>query len=362
MKTKKDTQTIVDLPEPILWHLLGTKRPHLSKGIQACMLHIINLAPKSAIVGRDQWDNLWIDLRGGKSRTLFAGHLDTVESKEGKNLLYYSKSGLISTNGRDVLGADDGAGCAMMVSLMLAKVPGLYVFTQGEECGSQAAKSAVNDPRLNDIDRCIAFDRKGRFDIVADQAKGILASRAFVTALSDAIGMKHGWAIGSYTDSSEFHKTIKEIVNISIGYQANHSVHETLDYPYFCDLRKACLKVDWEALPTVGPEPKKTIHFPAYQGRFWEDDDYYSSYDAGVYTRRTTTTEPTAKGPIPLYPSPWDTSARLLCRTLGYDPNVDIEAFEAIAKEMRFVHASGVREGRKEVYDLNRLTHLGFRK
>ena len=43
-KQKKVPKTILDCPEPILWHLLSTKRPHGSQGIQECMTHIEALA------------------------------------------------------------------------------------------------------------------------------------------------------------------------------------------------------------------------------------------------------------------------------------------------------------------------------
>ena len=70
--------------EPILWHLLSTKRPNYSKGIQGVINHIINLAPAGSLVKTDKWGSLWIDTRTDKSRTMFAAHLDTVERKTWK--------------------------------------------------------------------------------------------------------------------------------------------------------------------------------------------------------------------------------------------------------------------------------------
>ena len=369
--SKERPPTVLEVPEPILWHVLSTKRPHLSAGIQEIMLHIIKIAPKNAVISRDLWDNLWIDTRGKSgSRTMFAAHLDTVETRgrEGRTPIFYSKSQWIDTNGKAILGADDGAGVAMLCSLM-HKVPALYIFTQGEECGGAAAKATAGDARLKDIDRCIAFDRKGTKDIVADQVRGILASKDFVTALADAIDMGHSWAVGSYTDSSEFNGSVKEIVNISIGYESAHTVNEKFNYAYFKKLRTACLKLDWEALPTVGPDLTATTyrHGGWKRGQGWEDDleRYYDRLWAEREDRKskpdTYYSQRSYNPPLPFIPqtdqpTPWLTEANKLVVALGFDPKIDLALLDKISESMRIMHAMGKVEGRKEVYNLNRFS------
>jgi hypothetical protein len=335
----------------------------MSAGIQEIMLHIIKIAPKNAIIGRDAWDNLWIDTRGNSgSRTMFAAHLDTVETrgKEGRTPIFYSKSQWIDTNGKSILGADDGAGVAMLCSLM-HRVPALYIFTQGEECGGAAAKKTAGDPRLKDIDRCIAFDRKGTKDIVADQARGILASKDFVTALADAIDMGHSWAVGSYTDSSEFNGSVKEIVNISIGYESAHTCNEKFNYAYFKKLRAACLKIDWEALPTVGPDLTVTTyrHGKKYN---WENDldAYYDRLAADHYKTQRYYNPPLPFVPKTDQPTPWLTEANRLVTALGFDPKIDLALLHQVEDSMRVMHAMGKVEGRKEVYNLNRFSPRGL--
>ena len=363
-KQKKEPKTILDCPEPILWHLLSTKRPHGSQGIQECMTHIEALAPRGAVIHRDTWDNLWIDCRGKtESKTMFAAHLDTVEARgqEGLNTLLWYHSGWVDTAAKAILGADDGAGCAMLVSLMMGGTPALYLFTQGEECGGLAAKEAAKDTvKLTGIDRCIAFDRKGNRDIVADQARGVLASRAFVTDLATKLGMGHTWSTGSYTDSSEFSGTIKEIVNISIGYTANHCVNERLDYLYFKSLRAACLKMDWESLPTVGPDPEANKcrkygrggygHYGGY-GEDWSGwEDWEDWKRDNVYTSRGSKGHQPALPLITLDKCPWIGEARTLADSLGFDPDVDEALTAKLSQSLKDMYDLGGIHARQDIY------------
>lgn len=227
--------TIPDFPskleeEPILWNLLSTHRGNGSKGLQKAMDKIWYLAPEHSVKKFDFQGDLWIDNRQDKSKTLFCAHVDTVEArgKEGTFKIEITEKGIVRSVGRkEIMGVDDGAGVAMLVSLLQANVPGMYLFTHGEECGGNPMRGSILDPLAREpYDRCIAFDRRGDEDIVADQASGILASEAFVTELAIRLNMGHKWAIGSYTDSSEFKGKIKEIVNVSIGYDANHSAYK----------------------------------------------------------------------------------------------------------------------------------------
>ena len=369
--------------EPILWHLLSTKRPNYSKGIQGVINHIINLAPKGSLVKTDKLGSLWIDTRTETSRTMFAAHLDTVERQgiEGKIPIEITPSGIVrSVNANAVMGVDDGGGVAMIVSLMLAGIPALYLFTQGEECGGLPAKFAVNDPWIHDLDRCIAFDRKGTTDIVANQARGILASRTFVEDLAKRLNMGHSWAIGSYTDSSEFFNQIKEIVNISIGYNTNHTAMETLDYNYFKALRMACLALDWETLPTIGGDKSAGRNTASkywgggrmYTGRagyatdLYGDDDYYDLQIPAKKSLGKIATkvpgivklekkpEPETEAPLDYIDvpelEPWDIQAELLADALGFDPATDVCLMDELTQALEEMYAQGMKQGRKEAF------------
>jgi hypothetical protein len=66
---------------------------------------------------------------------------------------------------------------------------------------------------------------------------------------------------GVYTDSAEFVDLISECTNISVGYYKEHSTNEHQDIKHLIKLADACLKVDWESLPT---KRNKKIHEPKY--------------------------------------------------------------------------------------------------
>jgi hypothetical protein len=230
---------------------LGTTRPDGSPAIAFLQGQLEALAEDcGAEVQTDAMNNLWCDLGG---TTVYTAHLDTVSPREQKVNLQYA-DGILRSDGNAVMGADDGAGIAILAGMMAAGKPGLYLFAQGEESGGHGAKHAakVQTSRLMRYSRAVAFDRKGTVDICGSQCVGTLASDEFVDTLADQLGMGHKWADGLYTDNAEFSGLIPEIVNIACGYENNHSKNETLDVGYLLKLFDRCIAIDWDALPTVG--------------------------------------------------------------------------------------------------------------
>ena len=255
----------------ILCTALRTCRPHGGKGVKVLRDAIQGTFPDHASI--DASGNLWI-VTDPTSKTLFQAHLDSVHRRDGKQAIIWTTASesIISTPDGYCLGADDGAGCAILAHLISHNVPGTYCFTQGEECGGIGGKwIKTNLPKkLKYFNRCIAFDRKGKTDICGAQSCGNCASELFVKTLSDKLGMQHSWARGSYTDNAEYRGVITEIVNISVGYEAAHTKYETLDYAYLNRLADRLLTIDWETLPTVGPAPD-----PVYD---YEFDRSWSNY------------------------------------------------------------------------------------
>jgi hypothetical protein len=234
---------------------------------------ILTCAPPSAVVSRDKLGNVWVDNRRDDAATMFQAHLDTVGPDDGVHEIFLEADGKVHTSGQHVLGADDGAGIAILCALLLADVPALYLFTQGEECGGiGGGYAAMHEAhRIEGIARCIAFDRRGTGEICGEQCMGSLASPRFVRALSQALGLGHVWGTGTYTDNSEWVGQILEIVNVSVGYSREHSKEETLDYTYWCALRAAVIALDWEALPTEGPVSEDSYRdtFAGYRPGDW---------------------------------------------------------------------------------------------
>jgi len=230
----------------ILKLALENKRPPSSKAIQDLCEAIMALSDSSH---QDAIGNVWIDLRQGGSTTCFMAHLDTVHREEGPNPVVWT-SKVASTGGLSVLGADDGAGVALLAGLISLKIPALYLFSQGEESGGHGAQFVVENfaDIFTNISRIISFDRRGKFDICGEQWCGPCASREFVAELGVRLGMGHMWACGTYTDNSEFRYLVPEIVNISVGYEHCHKPTESLDLEYLHSLFQKCATLDWESL------------------------------------------------------------------------------------------------------------------
>jgi hypothetical protein len=155
------------------------------------------------------------------------------------------------------LGADDGAGCAMLMHLLHSSVPGYYVFTQGEECGGIGAKHLAKDHAdlLKQFDRAIAFDRRGIDSVITHQGYGRCCSDEFAQSLADALNVDDRLMYlpdntGVYTDTAEFTDIIPECTNISIGYDHEHSDRESLDIYHFMALADRVVQIAWDKLPT----------------------------------------------------------------------------------------------------------------
>ena len=88
---------------------------------------------------------------------------------------------------------------------------------------------------------------------------------------------------GVFTDTAEYVHLIPECLNISIGYQSEHTSKETLDLNYVMALRDKIVSIQWDkiALPVERkPEPRPTYSF--YGGSY---GGYYgdNSYDELMY-------------------------------------------------------------------------------
>jgi hypothetical protein len=215
----------------------------------------------------DEAGNIHIDARASTAhRTLFVAHVDTVHRDDGANKFIKAHGKWFAKDAP--LGADDGAGCAMLMHLLCSGVPGYYIFTQGEECGGIGAKHLADHHKdlLRQFDRAIAFDRRGVDSVITHQGYGRCCSDEFADALADALNedlrlMYLPDNTGVYTDTAEFTDLIPECTNISVGYDREHSDKESLDIYHFMALAERVVQIAWDNLPTkrdpsvVEPEP-----------------------------------------------------------------------------------------------------------
>jgi len=285
-----------------LCRALSIKRGHKGEAVKYFTDWLANAVPErlNESIHVDAIGNLHVDNRHDEtSRTLFVAHVDTVHREDGANKIYKTKH-MWYADGAP-LGADDGAGCAMLMHMLHANVAGYYIFTQGEECGGIGATYLAEHSKelLGEFDRAIAFDRKGIDSVISHQGWGRCCSDAFAQALSDALNSNDAFMYspddtGVYTDTAEFTDYIPECTNISVGYDKEHSDKESLDIRHYEALAETVLVVPWDKLPTsrkAGEVDDKYYTPKAWAGNWsgtgsqsfaWSDDDYEKEilYDA----------------------------------------------------------------------------------
>ena len=242
-----------------LYQGLSIKRPHKGVGEAAFTDWLEDNLPDGVTHFRDDANNLHVDARTDKKhRTLFVAHVDTVHRNEGRNQILVSKNAWLS--GKDsVLGADDGAGVALLMHLLYGGVAAYYIFTQGEERGGIGARHLAmkHGALLAQFDRAIAFDRRGLDSVISHQGWGRCCSDKFAETLANELNNIEPEFMyapddgGIYTDTAEFVDVIPECTNISVGYFNEHTDREYLNTAHYEHLAAAVLRIDWDNLPVV---------------------------------------------------------------------------------------------------------------
>jgi hypothetical protein len=249
---------------------LGLKRPHSGKQVHTLINYLLQLLPDSYL---DDHGNVHCTV--GESRTLFSSHTDTVHREDGANTYVIAEESVV-LNGKITcpprifyrakgapLGADCGAGVALMTHMIMNGLPGHYVFHAAEEVGGVGSgKLADSGVLKGHFDRAIAFDRKATYSVITHQARGQCCSDEFADALCDQLNVADDTFTfapddtGVYTDTAEYVDQIRECTNVSVGYYGEHTSNESLDYTFLEQLAAAVLLVKWEELPVgVIPEP-----------------------------------------------------------------------------------------------------------
>lgn len=234
----------------------------------------------------DGYGNQWYRVPGN-SRLMFSCHTDTVHMKGGLQKIYYNKvTGDVFSDSDDCLGADCTAGVWLMLEMIKAKVPGVYVFHRAEERGGLGSGHVAQKEKelLKGIDFAIAFDRKGQSEVITHQMQERTCSNAFANSLC---GILPGLSLkpsdgGVFTDTAFYAETVAECSNVSVGYEHAHSANEFLSIAYILRLRDALVKADWTKLikernPAASLPPKKST------GRYGE-----WGQGTGGYRGRTT--------------------------------------------------------------------------
>lgn len=249
------------LPSTVLMQTLAKaltmRRDHGSYTEAEFVGWLANRLPVTLI---DAAGNIHVDLcTEPQHRTMFTSHTDTVHNGGGANAVRVD--GNFWRADGAALGADDGAGIALMCHMIERGVAGYYVFFRGEECGGIGSKWLAEEmpELLTGFDHAVAFDRAGYSDVITHQGLGQCCSTAFAEALSQQLcdqGLLYmPDDTGVYTDTAEFIDVIPECTNLSVGYKHQHGDREEQDVAYLVQLADALVQIDWSALP-VARDPK----------------------------------------------------------------------------------------------------------
>jgi len=263
--------------------ILSMRRAHASKGEAEFIAKYLSVLPdvKGLMNDEDEVIAYMVEVNPKTdtnltSKIMWSCHIDTMHKetagvdKPTTQEVFVTDDGVACVSaGDDCLGADDGAGIWLMLSMIEAGVRGTYMFHRGEERGCWGSKQVVkhHSDWLAKFTHAIAFDRRGTTSVITHQRGERACSDALGEQLIGLLNMKHDLdPTGVYTDTAEYMDIIPECVNISVGYQNEHSSRETLDVSYIHALREAMLKVDWDNVDL------KTERDPAVRE--------YDSYDA----------------------------------------------------------------------------------
>lgn len=249
-----------------LLDILGTRRAAGSRGDELIRDRYLMTLPGAYL---DMFGNIHVEI-GGSPGILWSSHTDTVHTTSRdpddirQTLHFDPRFDTLELSKRsrqrhgNVLGADDGAGLWIMRQMILAGVPGYYIFHYCEEKGAIGSGDLARQcPKwLRESFRfAIAFDRRGHEDIITHQGTRT-CSDAFALSLAAQLNRVDGLAYqpsdrGLFTDTAEYAHLIPECSNVSVGYDGEHSRIEMLDVDHVYRLLAAVCQLDQTKLISV---------------------------------------------------------------------------------------------------------------
>lgn len=246
-------------------------------------------------VRRDGYGNRFklIAQKHGQPLPLWSCHTDTVHRTPGmQTTIAETLKGNVYMGTVDVasncLGADDGAGLWVMIEMIKAKVPGMYVFHREEEIGGKGSAwiRANNPGLLQNVQLAVAFDRKDMYSIITRQ-RGKCCSDEFARSLGVALGDASKGLLtykpdstGLFTDTANYTGLVGECTNLSVGYYGAHGPEEYVNLSFLIALRDAMLKLNIENLAYTrkAGEAEYSSAAEANSGRagHWRGNNYYN--------------------------------------------------------------------------------------
>ena len=206
-------------------------------------------------------------------------HMDTVFKTPPKDIFYDMRKNVLWSP--DGLGADDRAGVFAILQILKSGLKPHIVFTTDEEVGGYGAMMLAeiypNSP-FKDLRYMIELDRRGSNDCVFYEC-----DNEDFTKYIESFGFIEAW--GTFSDICELSPVWKVAsTNLSIGYQNEHSVSETLRVNAMLatiEKVKKMLQVPVDEIPFFNfipmPYPYRALN------RFYGGWDWYDGYDSAAY-------------------------------------------------------------------------------
>ena len=229
------------------------------------------------VFGQPDAEGNYILVVGPNADIAFMSHHDTVHRSDGRKIVDHSGDYAKAT-GDDCLGADCTTGIYIMLKMIEAKVPGLYIVHAAEEIGCKGSRYIVeNTPEVVvGIKAAISFDRYGYKSVITHQTGRRTCSTAFAESLAYtlSLGMEPD-DTGIYTDSNEYANIIPECTNVSVGYFHQHTNKEYQDLVFLDLLVTSCLEADWDALAIQRNPADSSPDWSVFDREFddWKDPD-----------------------------------------------------------------------------------------
>lgn len=240
----------------ILVQILKWRRPHGSAAEKAVLNWFckeFNFKPTTGGVIRmgNQYPDIWI-----------VAHADTVGS-EGRNKIVIERDFIklkTPTNNQpnnlycfnQCLGADDGAGLAIIAMLALHRQDITLFVPVGEESGGIGSTRMCMSLSKEEMPKIvISLDRKGYNEVITHQGGVRTCSDRFALELAKHLpGDYHPSNQGIYTDSATFSEFGSlECTNISVGYFNAHSAKERVHWTFTYKLGQTMCEIPFHTLP-----------------------------------------------------------------------------------------------------------------
>lgn len=223
--------------------------------------YVINeLTPYVDDIAADHYGNVVAVKKFGSGPTiLLNAHLDTYEMiVEGRAII---KEGAIWSSSDGILGADDRAGVAVVLAVAKSIKKDMfhgtikYIFTVEEEIGLRGARQVAKS-FLWGVDMAFVIDRRGTNDIVTSSGSyDLFCTTSFGTAL-ESIGKSagfDGWktVVGGSSDTRVWAQSGIESVNLSAGYENEHTCEEQLDIKACYETYQFVMEIIHECRPNA---------------------------------------------------------------------------------------------------------------